>query len=519
MSVDSAPALAPSAGSPPALPASVTELSHQGVTYYIVGTAHVSSTSVAEVKSVIAQLEPDVVAVELCKPRFEALTQERAFRDLDIFKVIREGRTLYLLAHLALAAYQRRMGAALGVKPGAELLAAVAAGRAAGARVELIDREINVTLKRTWRNIGLWKRSMMISSMIVGSDDKSEAPITADAIEKLKDQKALSSMLEEFAGAYPEVKGPLIDERDQYMASKMIEVAAGPTDTALPLLAARDKRESPDSIDSAGEAAKAAAAVVGDALTGDDAEHREQEKRLAAAEAAAAAVSANANAVRASSALASASAAAANASSALPSAAAAARYSKPARRVVAVVGAAHVPGMRAIFGKPVDRKALEIVPEPAWWWTALKWAVPLLLIAGLVWGLRGDNVDGIFKSKSGAYSVFEVVMAWIAPTSIGAGLLTLLAGGSLITVATAIVVAPIAAIHPLLGTAMVTGVIEAWRRKPSVADCEALAEDTQSLRGFWKNPVTRTLLIAIASGIGTAIGMWIGVGYVVKMLT
>jgi pheromone shutdown protein TraB len=88
-----------------------------------------------------------------------------------------------------------------------------------------------------------------------------------------------------------------------------------------------------------------------------------------------------------------------------------------------------------------------------------------------------------------------------------------------ISVASAIVIAPIAAIHPLLGTAMVTGVVEAWRRKPSVADCEALAEDTQSLRGFWKNPVTRTFLIAIASGIGTAVGMWIGVAYVVKMLT
>jgi pheromone shutdown protein TraB len=175
--------------------------------------------------------------------------------------------------------------------------------------------------------------------------------------------------------------------------------------------------------------------------------------------------------------------------------------------------------MRAIFGKPVDRKALEALPRPAWWWTALKWAIPALLVVGLVWGLRGDNVEGFLKGGKGTHSVLEVLMAWIAPTSIGAGLLTLLAGGSLLTVATAIVVAPIAAIHPLLGTAMVTGVVEAWRRKPSVADCEALAEDTQSLRGFWKNPVTRTLLIAIASGVGTAVGMWIGVGYVVKMLT
>ncbi len=226
MSADSVPA---------ALPSSVTELTHEGVTYYLVGTAHVSATSVEEVKRVIAELAPDVVAVELCKPRYDTLSQERAFRDLNIFKVIREGRTLYLLAHMALASYQRRMGAALGVKPGAELLAAVEAGKAAGARVELIDREINLTLKRTWANIGFWKRSMLLSSLVVGDeDDKDAKPVTAATIEELKDQKALSSMLDELAKALPEVKGPLIDERDRYMASKMIEIAHAPSATALP---------------------------------------------------------------------------------------------------------------------------------------------------------------------------------------------------------------------------------------------------------------------------------------------
>lgn len=465
----------------PALPASVTELSHEGTTFYLIGTAHVSAASVAEVKTVIADLAPDVVAVELCKPRYDALTQESAFRNLDVFKVIREGRTLYLLAHLALAAYQRRMGAALGVKPGAELLAAVEAGQAAGARVELIDREINTTLKRTWRNIGLWKRSLMLSSLVVGGNDDDGGPVTADSIEKLKDQKALSSMLDELAKAFPEVKGPLIDERDRYMASKLLDVAAGQTDTALPATTPPEQAEtSAATLTPSGD-------VVDASLPAD--------------------------------------AAAAAAAAARPAAAAPAaqppRAHRPgrARNVVAVVGAAHVPGMRAVFGKPIDRASISVVPPPAWWWTALKWAIPLLLVVGLVWGLAGDNVDGFLKSGKGTHSVLEVMMAWIAPTSIGAGLLTLLTGGSLVTVATAIVVAPIAAIHPLLGTAMVTGVVEAWRRKPNVADCEALAEDTQSLRGFWKNPVTRTFLIAIASGLGTAIGMWIGVAYVVKMLT
>jgi pheromone shutdown protein TraB len=96
--------------------------------------------------------------------------------------------------------------------------------------------------------------------------------------------------------------------------------------------------------------------------------------------------------------------------------------------------------------------------------------------------------------------------------------MTLLAGGSIFSIVSALAIAPIAAIHPLLGTGMVVGIVEAWRRKPNVADCERLPEDVQSLRGFWRNPVTRILLIAVASGIGTAVGFWVGVGWVASLL-
>src|SRR6476469_5538295 len=114
------------------LPASVTTMSYGDTTYYVVGTAHVSQKSVDDVRTVIDTVHPDVVCVELCKARYDALTKDSAFRDLDVFKVVREGKTLYLLAHLALSSYQRRIGASLGVKPGAELLAAVRAARERG---------------------------------------------------------------------------------------------------------------------------------------------------------------------------------------------------------------------------------------------------------------------------------------------------------------------------------------------------------------------------------------------------
>jgi pheromone shutdown-related protein TraB len=373
----------------------------------------VSQRSVDEVRAVIAGVRPDVVCVELDQTRYDALIRASAFRDLDVFKVVREGRTLYLLAHLALASYQRRIGASLGVKPGAELLAAVEAASAADIPVELIDRDINITLKRTWRNLGLWKRSMLLSSLIVGfeTDDKDKAgrgqgPITEATIEDLKEPKALSEMLSELGRAVPQIKGPLIDERDQYLASKLADAGAG------------------------------------------------------------------------------------------------------RRTVVAVVGAAHVPGILERFGTPIDRAALERIPPQSLVWRVLKWLVPIVFLAALVWGWR----------RSDTTSLVEMMLAWILPTSIAAGGCTLLAGGSLLSVGAAIVVSPIAAIHPLLGTGMVVGVVEAWSRRPSVADCERLPDDIQSLRGFWRNPVTRILIVAVASGIGTAVGFWVGVGWVASLL-
>jgi pheromone shutdown-related protein TraB len=398
---------APAAPSSPDGPDSVTVLVDAGTTYTLIGTAHVSERSVAEVREVIAREKPEVVCVELDKQRYEALTQDTAFRNLDVFKVIREGKSLYLLAHLALTSYQRRMGAALGVKPGSELLAAVDAARATGSRVELVDRDINITLKRTWANVGLWKRSMLLSSLLVGfGDDKDAEPVTKESIEKLKEQRALSEMLTELSKAMPEVKVPLIDERDEYLA---------------------------DSIRKAGSGASS---------------------------------------------------------------------------VVAVVGAAHVPGIKAHWGRDIDRAKLEKLPPPSKLWTAVKWLIPILFLVALVWGWRSSN----------SHSLYEMMVAWIAPTSIGAGVMTLLGGGHLLTILTALVVAPVCAIHPLLGTAMFTGLVEAWLRKPSVGDCERLPDDIQSLRGFWRNPVTRILLIAILSGLGTAIGFWIGVGWVASLL-
>ncbi len=201
----------------------VTVIERQDRTFYLVGTAHISSESVDEVRRVIEEIQPDVVAIELCDTRYAALIDEKRWEKLDIFKVIREGKSLMLLANLAIGAYQRRLGQKLGVKPGAEMLEASKAANDVGARIALVDREIQITLKRTWANIGFWKKITLagglFESMFAGNGDE----VDHDTIEQLKEQAQLSEMLEEFARVLPEVKEPLIDERDLFMVSKLRE--------------------------------------------------------------------------------------------------------------------------------------------------------------------------------------------------------------------------------------------------------------------------------------------------------
>ena len=104
------------------------------------------------------------------------------------------------------------------------------------------------------------------------------------------------------------------------------------------------------------------------------------------------------------------------------------------------------------------------------------------------------------------------MLAWIIPTAAGAGAATLITGGTILSVLAAIVAAPIARLYPLVRTAVVVGLVEAWRRKPSVQDCERLQDDVQTLRGFWRNKVTRILIIAVAASLGALVGFAVGVG-------
>lgn len=196
-----------------------------GVRYTLLGTAHVSQASIDAVEAAVASGRFDAIAVELDANRHRALTEPHVLAQMDLFRIIREGKVGLVAANLALAAYQRRLAEQLGVQPGAELRAAAVGARERGLSLRLIDRDIGTTLKRAWYALGFWGRARLMSGLAASLfvDDK----VDAAEVEKLKHGDILESSFGEFARETPQLYDKVIAERDRYMAARLREDADG----------------------------------------------------------------------------------------------------------------------------------------------------------------------------------------------------------------------------------------------------------------------------------------------------
>ncbi|MDH5833642.1 TraB/GumN family protein [Luteimonas kalidii] len=196
-----------------------------GVRYTLLGTAHVSRASVDAVREAIASGAFDTVAVELDDQRLRAISDPGSLADLDLVKVLREGKTPLFAANLALASYQRRLAEQLGIEPGAELKAAVDDARARGLSVRLIDRDVGITFRRALQGLGWWQRARLGGGILAGLVVDEE--VAEHDIEKLKQGDMLQASFSEFAEQTPELYEALIAERDRYMAARLRETPDG----------------------------------------------------------------------------------------------------------------------------------------------------------------------------------------------------------------------------------------------------------------------------------------------------
>jgi len=180
----------------------------------------------------------------------------------------------------------------------------------------------------------------------------------------------------------------------------------------------------------------------------------------------------------------------------------------PGDRIVAVVGAGHIPGIQKYWDSEIDTRALEQLPPKGRSIGILKWLIPsaivALFIAGFFYGGKEAGTD--------------MIAWWILANGLLAGLGAIIALAHPATIISSIVAAPLTSLNPMIAAGWVSGLVEAFSRKPKVKDLERLPEDILSVRGFWKNNVTRILLVVVFTNLGSSLGTFIAFPVIVKVL-
>jgi len=184
----------------------------------------------------------------------------------------------------------------------------------------------------------------------------------------------------------------------------------------------------------------------------------------------------------------------------------------PGKRIVAVVGAAHLPGISARLAAPSpppeEIAELSVVPAPGRFGKLLQWLIPALVAGVFIIGFFAGDMS---KLTSAA-------IAWTLATGSLAALGTAAALGHPLTILSAFVAAPLTTLHPAIGVGFVTGLVQAFLAAPTVKDMERAGDDIVSLRGWWRNRMTRVLLVFFLSNLGAALGVLLAFGWLKNLV-
>ncbi len=199
----------------------IKSLSFGESTITILGTAHVSQASADKAQELIESNQHDVICIELCQSRFNAMTDPNALAKMDLFDVIRSGKASMVTASLALGSYQQRMAEQLGIEPGLEMKTSIKYAKQLDLPLVVIDREVGTTLKRVYHNVPFWKRLYIIAGLFTSV--VSRETVSEEEIEKLKTGDLLETTFAQFSEDANDLFIPLIDERDRYMTAKLLQ--------------------------------------------------------------------------------------------------------------------------------------------------------------------------------------------------------------------------------------------------------------------------------------------------------
>jgi len=183
----------------------------------------------------------------------------------------------------------------------------------------------------------------------------------------------------------------------------------------------------------------------------------------------------------------------------------------PGEKILAVVGAAHLPGItRLLQGPEIDHETIadiSVIPPKTTLSKMIPWLIPGVVIALFIGGFFFGNRD----------QLADAAVAWVLANGLLSSLGTALACGHPITIMTAFVAAPITSLNPTIGAGFVTGFVQAIVAAPTVRDMEHVGEDLVTVKGWWRNRLARVLLVFLFSSIGSSIGTFVALGWLQKL--
>jgi pheromone shutdown-related protein TraB len=369
----------------------------------LVGTAHISEKSIELVKETIEKEKPDCVGIELDLQRLRQLKSGRKWSETNISYIIKTGKTYLFLINLMLSNMQRKLGSELGVKPGAEMLKAYEIAKEKEIKIELLDRDVQITLKRAFAFTGI-KEKIKILMHVVSGFFSEEEKLTKEKIESLKRKDVMTELMKELSSTAPTIKKVLVDERDLFIANKILQ--------------------------------------------------------------------------------------------------------SDSKKIVAVVGAGHLEGIKKALNKKIDLRPLMHVPKKkSFFGRVIKFAIPALFVFFLLYAFYNKGIN----------ASIELILLWFFITGIFSALGALAAKAHPVSVLVAFLSAPFTTLHPALAAGWFAGITEIKFNSPKVKDFESLNQ-LNSFGSLYSNKVTKALIVTAFTNVGATIGVIIALPYILSIL-
>ena len=188
----------------------------------IIGTSHIAQQSINDITKAFEEMKPEIVVLELDKNRLYGLihgVKKVSFKDMG--KLGFAGFIFALIGSYA----QKKLGNIVGVAPGSDMLAAFRMAKKHNSQIYLVDQDVRITLKRLSKEFTFREKMRVISDIFMGiffkKRELKKYGINNFDLKKVPEKRIIEKMLKAVKKRYPNLYKVLVEERNDYMASKI----------------------------------------------------------------------------------------------------------------------------------------------------------------------------------------------------------------------------------------------------------------------------------------------------------